>query len=338
MTAGGAQRERADARSGEGRVLALSGGVGGAKLALGLSRVLAPGRLTVIANTGDDFEHLGLHVAPDVDTLMYTLAGLDNPDTGWGRRDETWQCMAALETLGGETWFRLGDADLATHLERTRRLRAGESLTAVTARLCERLGLATRLAPMSDQPVRTVVHTSEGALPFQEYFVRRRCAPQVRGFHYAGAESAHPSPPLAEALADPDLRAVVLCPSNPFVSIDPILAIPGVRAALAAAPAPVVGVSPLAGGRAFKGPTAKILRELGLAASAATIARHYEGLLDVLVLDEADAGEAAALEVAAALARTHMATLADRERLAQVVLSVADSRRGARACAAEHAP
>lgn len=346
MTAGGGEHERSSSPSREGRVLALSGGVGGAKLALGLSRVLSAGRLTVIANTGDDFEYLGLHIAPDLDTLMYTLAGLDNPDTGWGRRNETWHCMAALAALGGETWFRLGDADLATHLERTRRLREGASLSAVTARLCARLGLATRLAPMSDDPVRTVVHTSEGALPFQEYFVRRRCEPRVSGFRFAGTDSARPSPALAAALADPDLRAVVLCPSNPFVSIDPVLAIPGVRAALAACPAPVVGVSPLAGGRAFKGPTAKMLRELGVPASAAAIARHYRGVLDVLVVDEADAGEAHEMDIAAALARTHMVTLADRERLARAVLSVADAQRAGdrapraarRACAAERNP
>ncbi|NIR32612.1 MAG: 2-phospho-L-lactate transferase [Gammaproteobacteria bacterium] len=308
-------------------MLALSGGVGGAKLALGLSRILPPDRLTVIANTGDDFEHLGLHIAPDLDTLMYTLAGLDNPDTGWGRRDETWHCMAALETLGGETWFRLGDADLATHLERTRRLRGGASLTAVTARLCERLGLSARLAPMSDDPVRTVVHTTEGALPFQEYFVHRRCVPRVIGFAYAGADAARASPILTAALADPDLRAVVLCPSNPFLSIDPILALPGIRTGLAACRAPVVAVSPLCGGRAFKGPTAKILRELGLPANAATIAQHYEGLLDVLVLDEADAREADDLGVPGALAPTRMVTLADRESLAQAVLSIADAQR-----------
>ena len=243
-------------------VLALSGGIGGAKLALGLSRVLPPGALTVVANTGDDFEHLGLCISPDIDTLIYTLAGLDNPQTGWGRRDETWTFMAALEAIGGETWFRLGDGDLAIHVERTRRLHAGETLSHITGDVCRRLGIATRILPMSDDRVRTRVRTAEGWLDFQDYFVRLKCAPEVREIAFEGVAAARPLPEFMAALADPRLRAVVLCPSNPFISIEPILAIPGVREELMACAAPVIAVSPIIGGRAVKGPTAKMMREL----------------------------------------------------------------------------
>ena len=236
------------------RVLALSGGIGGAKLALGLSRVLSdPSSLMVVANPGDDFEHLGLTICPDLDTLIYTLSGLADPARGWGRRDETWTFMAALKALGGETWFQLGDGDLALHVERTRRLRTGECLSAITAHLCRRLGIGARVVPACDQPLRTVVETADGALPFQHYFVRDCCAPVVRGFGYAGAGEARPIPAILEALADPALEAVVLCPSNPYISIDPILAVPGLRQAMVEALAPVIAVSPVVGGRAIKG-------------------------------------------------------------------------------------
>ncbi len=309
----------------EGRVLVLSGGVGGAKLALGLARVLAPGRLVAVANTGDDFEHLGLAVSPDLDTLMYVLAGLDNPQTGWGRKDESWTFMAALAALGGETWFRLGDGDLATHVERTRRLAAGEPLSRIAADFCRRLGIATRLLPMSDDPVRTRVRTADGWLPFQEYFVRRRSEPRVLGFAFEGADRAKPHPDFLAALRDPDLRAVVVAPSNPFISIDPILALPGVRAALAAAPAPVVAVSPIIGGRAVKGPTAKMMGELGLPLSAAAVARHYGALLDCYIVDERDSAAAAELEVPVVAAKILMTSLAEREALARAVLAAADA-------------
>ncbi|MCH8001485.1 MAG: YvcK family protein, partial [Proteobacteria bacterium] len=222
-----------------GPVLALCGGIGGAKLALGLYRHLAPGALSVAVNTGDDFEHLGLHISPDIDTVLYTLSGTDNPDTGWGRADETWTFMAALEALGGETWFRLGDGDLALHVERTRRLGAGESLSEVCAAFARRFGLDARILPMTGDPLRTVVHTPDGPLPFQHYFVRERCEPRVTGVTFAGAEAARPSPEILRALADPALAAVVICPSNPYLSIDPILAVPGIRIALGACPAPV---------------------------------------------------------------------------------------------------
>lgn len=310
-----------DTRS--GRVLALCGGVGGAKLALGLARVLPPGRLTVLVNTGDDFEHLGLHVAPDLDTVMYTLAGLDNPVTGWGRADETWTFMAALEALGGETWFRLGDGDLATHVERTRRLRSGTPLSEITADFARRLGVTAEVVPMSDDPVCTLVRTEAGDLPFQTYFVKLGCEPRVIALNYRGAAEAAPPPAFAEALADPHLQAIVVCPSNPHLSVGPILAVPGVREALRGSPAPVIAVSPVVAGRAIKGPTAKIMRELGLEASAAAVAAFYGDLLDLFVLDEADAGLVDDLPVSAVTAHTVMRTVEDRERLARVVLGAA---------------
>ena len=249
-------------------VLALSGGIGGAKLALGLYRVLPPGRLTIVANTGDDFKHLGLSISPDIDTLLYTLAGIDNPELGWGRRSETWTFMAALEALGGETWFKLGDGDLATHVERTRRITAGESLSQVTDDFRRRLGLSARLLPMSDDRVRTRLRTDEDWLDFQDYFVRLRASPVVREVAYAGASEARANPDFLAALAGDDLELVVICPSNPFLSIDPVLSLPRVRDALRACRAPVVAVSPIIGGKAVKGPTAKIMAELGLPVGA----------------------------------------------------------------------
>ena len=214
-------------------VVALSGGVGGAKLALGLSRVLPADELLIVANTGDDFEHLGLCISPDIDTVMYTLAGLANREVGWGRHDETWSFMDTLASVGGETWFRLGDRDLAVHVERTRRLRGGEALSAITEDFCRRLGVAPRVLPMSDDPVRTRVRIDEGWIDFQDYFVHRRCEPAVHELAFHGAESAQAHPDFLAALTDARLTAVVICPSNPFISIEPILAVPGVRAALA---------------------------------------------------------------------------------------------------------
>jgi LPPG:FO 2-phospho-L-lactate transferase len=306
-------------------VVALCGGIGGAKLALGLSRVVAGADLIVVANTGDDFEHFGLAISPDLDTVMYTLAALDDPQRGWGRRNETWTFMAALEALGGETWFALGDGDLATHVERTRRLRAGEALSTVTADFCRRLGIAARLVPMTDDIVRTRLRTDEGWLDFQDYFVRRRCAPRVLEVIYDGAATARAHPDVLAALGDPRLRAVVICPSNPFLSIEPILAVPDLREAIARAAAPVVAVSPIIGGRAVKGPTAKMMSELGLEVSAAAVTRRYRDLLDAYVLDGADAAEAGKLGIPVTLAHTLMTTLADRENLARHVLASADA-------------
>jgi len=308
----------------DGPVLALSGGVGGAKLALGLCRILPPDTLTIVANTGDDFEHLGLAISPDLDTLLYTLSGNDNPELGWGRRGETWNFMAALEALGGETWFRLGDGDLATHVERTRRLKAGESLSAIIDDFRRRLGIIARLLPMSDDPVRTRLRTPEGWLDFQDYFVRLRCAPVISELAFEGAETARPYPDFLATLADPDLRAIVICPSNPFISIDPILAVPGIRAALRDCHAPVVAVSPIIGGKAVKGPTAKMMAELGLPVDAAAVAHHYRDFLDLYIADEEDAAAVAGLDIPVVLTHTLMQSLADREALARTVLTAAD--------------
>jgi LPPG:FO 2-phospho-L-lactate transferase len=307
------------------RVLAISGGVGGAKLALGLASILGPDDVAFAVNTGDDFEHLGFEIAPDLDTLTYTLAGLANPELGWGRRGETWQFMAALEALGGETWFRLGDQDLAMHVTRTRMLADGATRTQVTAHLARSLGIAHRILPMSDDPVRTTVQTPGGALPFQHYFVRERCAPRVTGFEFVGSERARPNPAILDWLAGAD--GVVICPSNPFVSVDPLLALPGLRDALRNARAPVVAVSPIVGGSAIKGPTAKMMRELDLPATAGQVAEHYGDLLDGFVVDTQDAALAAGIGVPTVVTQTVMVTLADRIALAESVLQLIDSLR-----------
>jgi LPPG:FO 2-phospho-L-lactate transferase len=306
------------------RVLALSGGVGGTKLALGLRNVVPAGKLTIVANTGDDFEHLGLHISPDVDTLLYTLAGLDNPQTGWGRRDETWTFMAVLAALGGETWFRLGDGDLAIHVERTRRMRAGEPLSRIIRDFADRLGVGAAIVPMTDDPVRTRVRTAAGWLDFQRYFVEQQCRPEVTEFFYDGATTAKPHPDFVAALAHPELRAVVICPSNPFISIEPILAVPGVREALRACTAPVVAVAPIIGDQAVKGPTAKMMRELGLKVSAGTVVERYADLLDGYVVDDGDSALLATLPIAAIATKALMVSLADREQLAKMTLALAD--------------
>lgn len=305
---------------GDATFVALSGGVGGAKLSLGLAEVLGA-RLSVIVNTGDDFEHLGLAISPDVDTALYTLAGIVNPETGWGRRDETWTFMRALEGLGGPAWFRLGDGDLATHVDRTARLRAGETPTAVCAHLAGRLAIAARILPMADTPVRTVLETDAGTLAFQEYFVREQCRPAVRSIRFEGADAARPTPQVEQALAAPTLRGIVICPSNPWLSVDPILAVPGLRAALRASGAPVIAVSPIVAGKALKGPAAKIMGELGLQADAPAIARHYGDLLDGFVLDAADAGLAPEIDLPVLVTNTIMGTRDDKVALARECLA-----------------
>jgi LPPG:FO 2-phospho-L-lactate transferase len=309
------------------KVIALSGGIGGAKLALGLSHVMDPRDLVIVANTGDDFEHLGLAISPDMDTLLYTLAGVENLATGWGRRDETWTFMRVLKQLGGPDWFQLGDGDLALHVERSRRLQAGESLSAIMDDVVRRFGLAMRILPATDDRLRTRLKTDEGWLDFQDYFVRLRCAPRVETIRFDGADRARAHPDLLAALADETLRAVVICPSNPFISIEPILAIPGLRDALRAAPAPVIAVSPIIGGRAVKGPTAKMMEELGLPLSAVSVAERYDGLLNGYVLDRADAALAGTLPVATLAAPTLMTDLPAKMALAQAVLAFADSMR-----------
>jgi LPPG:FO 2-phospho-L-lactate transferase len=310
-----------------GLVLALSGGVGGAKLALGLQRVLGPEELVVVANTGDDFVHLGLNISPDVDTLLYTLAGLSDPDRGWGRRDETWTFMAALEQLGGATWFQLGDRDLAVHVERTRQLAGGATLSEVTERMRRRLRIEAAIIPMTDAPVRTQLDTDAGWLGFQDYFVRHRCEPVVRAIEFAGAGVASPPAALLAALSNPEVRAIVVCPSNPLLSIGPILAIPSLRQALDTCPAPTIAVSPIIGGQAVRGPSAKILRELGVEPTAAAVAHGYADLIDVFVADTVDASASMPPGVRLVSAPVLMKTLADRERLARLVLACADEAR-----------
>jgi len=269
-------------------VIAICGGVGGAKLALGLSRILSPEQLTIVVNTGDDFEHLGLTVCPDLDTVTYTLAGINNPETGWGRRGESWNCLDTLEKLGAESWFRLGDRDLAVHLLRRELLARGKSLSEVTSLIAARLGVVHRIVPMSDDAVRTQVETGEGPLAFQNYFVRERCRPEVTGFRFEGAANASLSPGFTRALDNPNLAAILICPSNPFVSVAPVLALPGVADRLAQSPAPVIAVSPIVANSAIKGPAAKMMTELGLELSARGVFDYYGDLLDGFVVDELD--------------------------------------------------
>ena len=269
-------------------IVALAGGVGGAKLAFGLQATLAREELLIVVNTGDDFEHLGFYICPDLDTVTYTLAGCANPETGWGIAGETWHCLSALSALGTETWFQLGDNDLATHIERSRRLREGATLTQVSTWLAKQRGVRAEIIPMTDDPVRTIVRTDIGALAFQDYFVRRRCEPTVVGIEFCGAKEARPHPRFLQALVSRSLRAVIICPSNPYLSIAPMLSLPGIRSALEQISVPVIAISPLVGGRALKGPTAKIMRELGVSPSPVGIAAHYAPFLDALVIDHVD--------------------------------------------------
>ena len=305
-------------------VLALSGGVGGAKLALGLSKVLEPEALTVVANTADDFEHLGLPISPDLDTLMYTLAGINNAEQGWGLEGESWGAMTMLADYGADTWFQLGDRDLATHLVRCQLLAQGRNLTEVTAQLCRQLGVTHRILPMSNDAVSTRVYTGKGELAFQHYFVRERCGPEITGFGFAGIESASAQSDFMQLLQSPELNAVIICPSNPFVSVQPILELAGVKKALAKNQAPVIAVSPVVAGQAIKGPTAKMMRELDMPSDVLSIARYYRGLIDGLVIDKADAEQASAVEalgIAVDVAPTVMRSLEDRIGLATSVLS-----------------
>jgi LPPG:FO 2-phospho-L-lactate transferase len=301
------------------RVLALAGGVGGAKLADGLAQALLPEELTIVVNTGDDFKHLGLYICPDLDTVCYTLAGIANPATGWGRANETWKALESVGALGGPTWFRIGDRDLGLHLERTRRLEAGEQLSQITRDFCRAWGISQKIIPMSDDSVQTWVYTQEGELPFQEYFVHRQCHPRVSGFRFADVKQAHPAPGVLAAMREADL--VVICPSNPWVSVDPILSIPGVRPTIDGQL--VVAVSPIVGGQAIKGPAAKMYAELGIEPSALAVARHYGELLDGFIMDNLDvdqAGDVKETGVHAMVTDTIMNTRQDRLRLAKKVL------------------
>lgn len=305
-------------------IIALSGGIGGAKLALGLSRVLPAEELLIIANTGDDFEHYGLSICPDTDTLLYTLAGLDNPKLGWGRADESWAFMETLAALGGADWFRLGDRDLALHVLRSHRLAAGETLSTITDDVRKRLSIGPRILPMSDDPVRTKIGTDQGWLGFQDWFVRLRAEPLARAVKFAGVEQARPQPVLLEALrAQP--RGIVICPSNPFISIEPILAVPGLSDAIKASGAPVVAVSPIIAGQAVKGPTARMFEALGVTPSAAAVAARYGDLLDGYVMEHGDDGTGITPRVFHAA--TLMRDLADKTALAQQVLAAIEALR-----------
>ena len=305
------------------RVLVLSGGIGGAKLVLGFKRVLNAGDLSVIVNTGDDFQHLGLSICPDIDTTLYTLAGLDHRELGWGRQDESWNVMNTLIQLGGPEWFRLGDRDLALHLARTQRLAQGERLTTVIADLARMLKIEARILPMCDQPIPTMIVTTAGEQSFQEYFVRDRCAPIIRAIRHEGADRATLSPEVEAAFQEPGLAAVVLAPSNPYLSIAPLLALSPLRALLKAVQAPVIAVSPIIGGAAVKGPTGKIMSELGLECSAAAVAAHYRGVIDGFILDQRDAALASAIDMPVHVTNTLMRSLDDRMNLAREVLRFA---------------
>ena len=307
-------------------ILALCGGVGGAKLAYGLSRTANPDDLLVVVNTGDDFLHLGLHISPDLDTVMYTLAGAADPERGWGLAGETWNFMEAIARFEGSDWFRLGDRDLATHVYRTRALQHGLGLAEVTKSLCDAFGIAHRVLPMTDDPLQTIIATDQGDLPFQDYFVRLDCRPRVRSVRFNWVEMARPHPEFAALLNNRELRAVILCPSNPFLSIDPILSLEGVRQGLQSTPAPVVAVSPIVGGKALKGPAARIMEELGMEPSNLAIAEYYRDFLDGLIIDRIDEHEAAAIEklgIKVKIADTVMRSMQDRIDLAETTLEFA---------------
>ena len=301
----------------------LTGGVGGAKFVLGLVHAFPDAAITAIVNTGDDFVHLGLAVSPDIDTLLYTLSGRANPVQGWGRADESWSFMAALTSLGGPDWFLLGDGDLALHVLRAQALAAGQPLSAVTAGFAGSWGIGAGVMPMTDDRVATMIDTDEGVLAFQRYFVARRCEPRALAVRFEGAADASPAPGVAAALARAD--AILIAPSNPYLSVDPILAVPGMRDLLREAPAPVIAVSPIVAGAAVKGPTAKLMGELGLPVTNATIARHFAGVIDGLVHDARD--DAPPAPLAAAATDTLMATLADKVRVARAAVDLALSLR-----------
>jgi LPPG:FO 2-phospho-L-lactate transferase len=302
------------------KILALAGGVGGAKLVDGLSKILTPENLTIVVNTGDDFEHLGLYICPDLDTICYTLAGISNPITGWGRAGETWQTMQNLIRLGGPDWFQIGDQDLATHLERTRRLKEGIPLSEIIRDFCKSWQIEQTILPMSDRVVHTIVETDEGNLEFQEYFVHRQCRPQVTGFKFIGIQDAIAAPGVHEAIDESD--AIVICPSNPWVSIGPILNLPGMHAKISTKK--VVAISPIIGGQAVKGPAAKMCKELGIEPSAFAVAKHYQGLISGFVMDKIDLEQRSkilTLGIQPLFTETYMKSSDDRKQLAKDVLN-----------------
>jgi LPPG:FO 2-phospho-L-lactate transferase len=310
-------------------VLAISGGVGGAKLALGLADSLPPGKLHVLVNTGDDFRHMGLHISPDIDTLLYTLSERSNGLQGWGLADESWNVMETLEGLDGDTWFRLGDRDLATHLWRTGRIDRGDKLLQITGQLARQMGIESHIHPMCEEPVRTTVHCEGRDLPFQQYFVKEQCGPAVTGFSFEGIAQARPNEQVMAGLNDTSFSSIVVCPSNPFVSIDPILQIPALWQALRDNQAPVMLVCPIVAGMAIKGPAAKMMAELGVPVTALGVAQHYAnrypGLIDIFVIDVSDATlapEIASLGMEVTVAPTLMRNRQDKQRLAKIVLDL----------------
>lgn len=306
-------------------IVALAGGVGGARLADGLAQILNPEMLKVIVNIGDDFYYNNLRICPDLDTVCYTLAGMENPDLGWGLAGESWNMQEALQRLGAETWFHLGDQDMATHLERTRRLKNGQSLSQVVHAFYQAWGVTVEVLPASDQHVPTIVNTDQGSLEFQEYFVHRQCRPRVSGFIFENAAQARPAPGVLKALSQADL--IMICPSNPWVSVDPILAIPGIRETIEKrhlnASLPVIAVSPIIGGKTIKGPAAKICLEMGLPPSAVTVARHYGTLISGFVMDQQDSDLIdliKALGLDTLVTNTIMRGREGRKRLAQEII------------------
>ena len=308
--------------------IALAGGVGGAKLAHGLVHLLDPDDLLIVVNTGDDFTHLGHRICPDLDTVMYTLAGIANPETGWGIKDETWDYMDRIASKGGETWFRIGDRDLKTHEARTALLRDGQSLAQVMRTLATSLGVRHRIAPATNDPVSTVILSRGERIPFQDYFVRMACEPPISGVEFEGADTAEPVPDLVEAFSSEAVESVIICPSNPFVSIGPILAIPGLQSRIQSRDFPVVAVSPIIGGRSVKGPAGKMMEELGIPVSSTTVARCYQEVIDALVVDRRDRSEAAAIErlgQRVLVTDTLMSDDRDRKRLASEVLEFVEN-------------
>jgi len=302
------------------KIVVFSGGVGGARFVKGVVEVAVPAQVTVVGNVGDDLEVLGVHVSPDLDSILYALAGLNDEDRGWGRAEETWNALETVASLRGETWFRLGDRDLGLHLVRTQALRAGEPLSAVTARFARALGLETRLLPATDDRLRTWIATPAGEFPFQEWFVARRHRDEVDALRFEGAETATPAPGVLEAVDAADL--LLLAPSNPYVSLAPILAVRALRDALERRRVPCVAVSPLIGGRAVKGPADRMLMRLAGGTSPAHVAGCYPGLIDALVVDEADATALDGLEVRPIVTRTLMTGAGARRRLAEAALGV----------------
>ncbi|MGA0127503.1 MAG: 2-phospho-L-lactate transferase [bacterium] len=310
------------------KFIAVSGGVGGAKLALGLEKIIQSEDLMVIGNVGDDFRHFGLHISPDIDTLLYTLSGKSDIEKGWGLANETWEFMSAMKELGGDIWFQLGDRDLATHVERTRRLQHGESLSEITDYFRRTFGIGATIIPATDDQLRTIVETDIGVLNFQEYFVRERCNPRIQNLHFQGSESAYPQKELTKALGSTELQSIIFCPSNPLLSIDPILSIQGLKKAFADSGAKIVAVTPIVGGAAIKGPAAKNLRELGYPVSATTVAKHYQGLIHGFVLDKRDREETKQIEklgISVLVAETIMNDLETKIQLAEKTLQFAKS-------------